>query len=107
MHVRVLPRAARLVALLIVLPVAAVAVGAALATTGEGTAGTILNRGSNTDQVKIQTDQIKFKTTGPTDILVVTQTWQPGGHSGWHSHQGPRPVHAQVRDDLGLRRQLP
>ncbi len=67
---------------------AAVAVGVALATPGEGTVGTILNRGSNPADAKVSTGEIKFKTDGPTDILMVTQTWQPGGHSGWHTHSG-------------------
>jgi quercetin dioxygenase-like cupin family protein len=65
-----------------------VAAGVAFATQGEGTVGTLLNRGSNPDEVTVHTGQIKFKTYEPTDILVVTQTWQPGGHSGWHTHSG-------------------
>jgi quercetin dioxygenase-like cupin family protein len=47
-----------------------------------------LSRGANPDAVKVRTDLIKFKTRGASDLLVVTQTWQPGGHSGWHSDQG-------------------
>src|SRR6266536_863300 len=78
----------KLLMLLIVVACAVGAVGVAFATTGEGTVGTLLNRGANSDEVKIHTDDIKFKTDGPTDILVVTQTWQPGGHSGWHTHSG-------------------
>ena len=78
----------KLLLLLFVPALAFVAVGVALATPGEGTVGIIFNRGSNPDEVKIHTDEIKFKTDGPTDILVVTQTWQPGGHSGWHTHSG-------------------
>jgi quercetin dioxygenase-like cupin family protein len=66
----------------------AIAVGVALATPGDGTVGTLLNRGANPDEVTIHTDLTKFKTHGPTDILVVTQTWQPGGYSGWHTHSG-------------------
>lgn len=78
----------KLLLLLIVLAVPAVAVGVALATPPEGTVGMLLNRGANPDEVSVHTDLTKFKTKGPTDILVVTQTWQPGGHSGWHSHSG-------------------
>ena len=74
--------------LLFIVPVFVVAVGVALATPGEGTVGTLINRGSNPDEVSMHTDEIKLKTDGPTDILVVTQTWQPGGHSGWHTHSG-------------------
>jgi quercetin dioxygenase-like cupin family protein len=78
----------KLLLLLIVVGFGVVAVGVAFATTGEGTVGTLLNRGANSDEAKIHTEEIKFKTDGPTDILVVTQTWQPGGHSGWHTHSG-------------------
>jgi quercetin dioxygenase-like cupin family protein len=78
----------KLVLSLIVPALAVVAVGVALATPGEGTVGALLSRGSNLDEVKVNTDTIKFKTDGATDILVVTQTWQPGGHSGWHTHSG-------------------
>jgi len=79
----------KLVWLLLVPITAAVAfVRVAVATPGEGTVGTVLNRGANPDVVKIHTDLIKFKTRGPSDVLIVTQTWQPGGHSGWHTHSG-------------------
>jgi quercetin dioxygenase-like cupin family protein len=77
-----------LLLLLIVMAAATVAVGVALATPPVGTVGTLLNRGANPDEATIHTDAIKFKTDGPTDILVVTQTWQPGGYSGWHTHAG-------------------
>ena len=82
---------ATLLLLLIVLACVAVAIagGVALATPGEGTVGTLLARGSNSDEVTVHTDAVKLKTEGPTDVVVVTQTWQPGGHSGWHSHPGP------------------
>jgi quercetin dioxygenase-like cupin family protein len=78
----------KLLLLLVAMTFAAVAVGIALATPGEGTVGMLLARGSNPDEVTIHTDEFKFKTYGPTDILVATQTWQPGGHSGWHTHAG-------------------
>ena len=78
----------KLVLLLVASALPVIAAGVALATPGEGNVGTLLSRGSNSDEVKIHTDQTKFKTRGPTDILIVTQTWQPGGHSGWHTHSG-------------------
>ena len=28
------------------------------------------------------------KTKGPSDLYVQSNTWQPGGSSGWHSHPG-------------------
>src|SRR6266516_2068511 len=79
----------KLVLVLIVLATAVVAVGVALATPPEGGfVATLLNRGANPDEVKVHTDLIKFKTRGPTDIIMVTVTWQPGAHAGWHSHSG-------------------
>ena len=63
------------------------AAGAAMATPGEGPSERS-SAGSEPRQGQGPHGQIKFKTRGPTDILVVTQTWQPGGHSGWHSHSG-------------------
>ena len=78
----------KLVLLLVLSALPVVAVGVAVATPGEGSVGTLLNRGANPDEVKIHTDEIKFKTRGPTDTVVVTQTWQPGGDSGWHTHSG-------------------
>jgi quercetin dioxygenase-like cupin family protein len=85
----VAPRSHRkLLVLLLVLALPIVVAGVALATPSEGTVGTVLDRGANADAVKIHTDEIKFKTRGPTDIVVATRTWQPGGHSGWHTHAG-------------------
>jgi len=83
------PWRSKLVWLLLIPAAASVAfVGVAIATPPEGSVGTLLSRGANPDAVKVHTDLIKFKTRGPTDLAIVTQTWQPGGHSGWHSHQG-------------------
>ncbi len=39
--------------------------------------------------IKIHTDDIKFKTSGDSDVYVVRNTVQPGGQSGWHYHPGP------------------
>jgi hypothetical protein len=33
--------------------------------------------------------RLKLKTKGDSDIYVVRNTVQPGGHSGWHYHPGP------------------
>jgi hypothetical protein len=30
----------------------------------------------------------KLSTTGPADIIVQDVVYQPGGHTGWHSHPG-------------------
>jgi mannose-6-phosphate isomerase-like protein (cupin superfamily) len=34
-------------------------------------------------------NQVKLKTKGDSDVYVVENTVQPGGHSGWHYHPGP------------------
>ena len=33
--------------------------------------------------------QLKMKTKGDSDVYVTQNTFQPGGHSGWHTHPGP------------------
>ena len=33
--------------------------------------------------------QLHLKTKGDSDIYIVENTVQPGGHSGWHYHPGP------------------
>ena len=33
--------------------------------------------------------QVKLKTKGDSDVYIVENTVQPGGHSGWHYHPGP------------------
>lgn len=63
--------------------------GAALATTGSGTVGTPLGKGTVTEKVKVNVGGIRLKLKRPTDATVVTQSWDPGGYSGWHSHPGP------------------
>ena len=32
---------------------------------------------------------VKIQTQGDSDVYVVMNTVQPGGHSGWHTHPGP------------------
>lgn len=33
--------------------------------------------------------QMRLKTQGQTDMYVQSNTWQPGGTTGWHTHPGP------------------
>jgi mannose-6-phosphate isomerase-like protein (cupin superfamily) len=33
--------------------------------------------------------RIRIVADTPTDVYVVTNTVEPGGHSGWHTHSGP------------------
>ena len=32
---------------------------------------------------------LRFKVKGDTDVYVFQNTWQPLGHTGWHTHPGP------------------
>ena len=33
--------------------------------------------------------QMRLRTQGQTDMYVQSNTWQPGGSTGWHTHPGP------------------
>jgi hypothetical protein len=60
--------------------VAALLVPPALSTPGSGVTPTVVARGKA--DTKIRTHAKKF------DVVVQNLTFQPGGHSGWHSHPG-------------------
>ena len=60
----------------------------ALATTGGGVTAGPQVRGTISQDVKVNADRIKFQTKGPTDLVVQTTTYAPGGFSGWHTHPG-------------------
>ena len=32
---------------------------------------------------------LRFKVKGDTDVYIFQNTWQPLGHTGWHTHPGP------------------
>lgn len=68
---------------------AALAVAAtALATSSSGFSTEQLSLG-RFGEIKIHTDDVKLKTKGDSDVYVVQNTVQAGGHSGWHTHPGP------------------
>jgi quercetin dioxygenase-like cupin family protein len=60
----------------------------ALASTGGGVTASSQVRGTLTQDVKVNTDRIKFQTKGATDVVVQTTTYALGGFSGWHTHPG-------------------
>src|SRR4029450_1900255 len=41
--------------------------------------------------VKTETDshEVELRTKGQSDVYVVSNTFAPGGQSGWHTHPGP------------------
>jgi len=60
----------------------------ALATAGAGVTGTPQVRGTLPNHVHVNADGIKFSTKDPTDVVVQSFTYAPGGFSGWHTHPG-------------------
>jgi len=60
-----------------------------IASSGSGTTTTVLGqRATLANSVQINDERIKFQTKDPTDVLVQTITFKPGGFSGWHYHPG-------------------
>ena len=79
----------RALALVVVGVVAAVPVGAALATQGSGfLERTVVARGTLADQFKIKLQN----SSSPGDVVVQHFVLAPGGQSGWHIHPGPAVV---------------
>jgi len=61
----------------------------ALANPGTTATTTVLgHRATLADSVQVNQDRVKFQTKDPTDVLVQTITFRPGGNSGWHFHPG-------------------
>jgi quercetin dioxygenase-like cupin family protein len=60
----------------------------ASATPGSGQTPSNLAAGRLNDTLDVNTDRIKFKTKGATDVAMFTVTYAPGGYSGWHVHPG-------------------
>jgi quercetin dioxygenase-like cupin family protein len=73
---------------------AATVIAAAGATIALANPGTLItttqlgHRATLSDSVQVNQDRVKFQTKDPTDVLVQTITFQPGGTSGWHFHPG-------------------
>jgi quercetin dioxygenase-like cupin family protein len=69
--------------------VAATGATIALANSGTLITTTILgHRATLSDSVQVNQDRVKFQTKDPTDVLVQTISFDPGGTSGWHFHPG-------------------
>jgi|RhiMetdeSRZDD1v2_1073273.scaffolds.fasta_scaffold1114682_1 quercetin dioxygenase-like cupin family protein len=89
----------RRLALIAVMALVPVAAGVALATPGLGLTPTIIARGTSaetfsvegaTHKAKIQRSRaiIACGLDRQCDFVFQTITYQPGGHTGWHSHPG-------------------
>jgi quercetin dioxygenase-like cupin family protein len=44
--------------------------------------------GTQTDEIKLNSDRVKLQTKGPADVRVQLITFDAGGASGWHHHPG-------------------
>ena len=62
--------------------------GVALGSAGVGFAATTLAIGNLNNDVKWNSDRVKFQTKDPTDVRVQKIVIAPGGVSGWHHHPG-------------------
>jgi hypothetical protein len=49
---------------------------------------TPLGTGNLVNDVKLNSDRVKFQTKDPTDVRVARVDIAPGGYSGWHHHPG-------------------
>lgn len=68
------------------------AAGIALATTGSGLTSVNLSVGRfGAIDVKTETEthEVELRIKGQSDVYVVSNTFAPGGQSGWHTHPGP------------------
>ncbi len=60
----------------------------AIATPPAGQHPSVPVLGSLAGRQHVDTDGIKFKTHGPTDVASYTVAYDGGGYSGWHTHPG-------------------
>lgn len=63
--------------------------GIALGSPPFGGIGTPPVRGTIDGSFKFKGDVIRLKTRASIDVVTQNLTLQPGGHSGWHGHEGP------------------
>ncbi len=76
---------------------AAISAGLVWATAGSGTSSTLLGRGTFDEAFKVEREmdqpnqewEVEVKAKPNLDVATQIITFQPGGHSGWHSHPGP------------------
>ena len=61
---------------------------AALGEPGSGVTPTNLVTANFANDVKLNSDRVKFQTKDPTDVRVARIDIAPGGRSGWHHHPG-------------------
>ena len=87
-------RLTRRLAIAVAIAALAVPAGVAVATPPQGVTPTPLGRGTFSEQAKVHTSNIKAKIE-PSDFVVLSLHFAPGGTTGWHSHPGPAMVIVQ------------
>jgi hypothetical protein len=71
--------------------------GLGWATSSSGTSSTLLGRGTFDNAFKVEREseqpnqswEVEVEAKPNLDVATQIITFQPGGHSGWHSHAGP------------------
>jgi quercetin dioxygenase-like cupin family protein len=64
-------------------------VGVAVATPSQGVSPKMLGKGTFDQRLKVNTSNIKARFKQPSDFVVLSLRFAPGGTTGWHSHPGP------------------
>ena len=80
----------RIVAVLALSVLSAIAVSVAWATMGSGLSATALARGAGGEfRIKAENFRFNLKAKDATDVALVNAKLAPGGYTGWHGHAGP------------------
>ena len=84
----------RRIILAVIIPAGVLAsiAGIALATPGSGITSVNVSVGSFGEidvKTETETHEVELRTREQSDIFVVSNTFAPGGDSGWHTHPGP------------------
>ena len=85
---RLLRSSRKLSAAIVAVAVMATFAAVALGSPSLGFMPTNLVTGSLNNDVKWNSDRVKFQTKDPTDVRVQKIEFAPGGFSGWHHHPG-------------------
>lgn len=84
----------RRIILAVIIPAGVLAsiAGIALATPGSGITSVNVSAGRFGEidvKTETETHEVELRTREQSDIFVVSNTFAPGGDSGWHTHPGP------------------
>jgi len=82
------PKRRRALGIAPVLIILGICAAAAFGSPGSGVGFTNLVAKADLDQVRLNSDRVKFQTKGPTAVRFQTLKFQPGARTGWHHHPG-------------------